>query len=114
MPPPPQKPWEQASNQISQFGQSLSSSQGNTAPRVVQGNRTTIALVAIFLGGLGIHKFMLGYKNAGLIMLLVTLCTCGTGAAITSLIGLIEGILYFSKTDADFYATYVQGNKEWF
>ncbi len=110
---PPQQPWQQqASNQLSQWNQSLTA--GNARPRVVQGNRTTIALCAIFLGGLGIHKFMLGMKTPGLILLLGTVLTCGAGAIVTSIIGIVEGVIYFSKTDADFHATYVQGTKEWF
>ena len=71
-------------------------------------------LLAIFLGGLGIHKFYLGYTKAGVIMLLVSLLTFGIGATIMSIIGLIEGILYLTKTDDDFNQLYVLGNKEWF
>jgi hypothetical protein len=29
-------------------------------------------------------------------------------------IGLIEGIIYLTKTDADFAATYVQSKRGWF
>jgi hypothetical protein len=29
-------------------------------------------------------------------------------------IGLIEGILYLTKSDEEFYRTYVLGKKEWF
>src|SRR6266403_2338350 len=35
-------------------------------------------ILAIILGGLGIHKFMLGYQKEGLIMLLVSILSCGT------------------------------------
>ena len=68
-------------------------------------------LLAIFLGAFGIHKFYLGYTNAGVIMLIVSLFSCGT---IMGVIGLIEGIIYLSRTDAEFAATYVAGRKEWF
>jgi len=40
--------------------------------------------------------------------------TCGIGAAITGLIGLIEGIIYLTKTDEEFYQTYQAGKKTWF
>jgi TM2 domain-containing membrane protein YozV len=68
----------------------------------------------IVVGALGIHKFILGYTGAGLIMLLVSVLTCGLAAPVFGLIGLIEGILYLSKSDEDFVRTYVDGRKEWF
>jgi TM2 domain-containing membrane protein YozV len=68
-------------------------------------------LLAIFLGSLGIHKFYLGYTTAGIIMLVISLFTCGTVMAV---IGLIEGIIYLTRTDEQFVATYVVGKKEWF
>lgn len=36
-------------------------------------NKTVAALMALFLGNLGIHKFYLGKKSAGLLYLLTTL-----------------------------------------
>jgi TM2 domain-containing membrane protein YozV len=69
---------------------------------------------AILLGSLGIHKFILGYTGAGLIMLLVTVLTCGLGGCVMWIIGLIEGILYLTKPDEEFVRTYVDGRKEWF
>ncbi len=71
-------------------------------------------LLGIFLGSLGIHKFYLGYRTPGLIMLLVTVLTCGFGGAVMGLIGFIEGIIYLVKPDDEFVATYVNGKKEWF
>ena len=68
----------------------------------------------ILLGSFGVHKFILGYTGAGLIMLLVTLLTCFLAAPVMSIIGLIEGILYLTKSDAEFVRTYVEGRKEWF
>ncbi|HHY85422.1 MAG TPA: DUF4339 domain-containing protein [Verrucomicrobia bacterium] len=68
----------------------------------------------ILLGTLGIHKFILGYTGAGLIMLLLTLVTCCVGAIVTYPIGLIEGIIYLTKTDEEFVRTYVDGRREWF
>ncbi|MCE0522456.1 MAG: TM2 domain-containing protein [Methylacidiphilales bacterium] len=71
-------------------------------------------ILAILLGQLGIHKFYLGYTTAGIIMLLITVLTCGFGGAVIWIIGLIEGIIYLTKTDEEFVATYVNGKKEWF
>lgn len=68
----------------------------------------------IVIGALGIHKFILGYTGAGLIMLLGSILTCGLAAPVFGLIGLIEGIIYLSKSDEEFVRTYVEGRKDWF
>lgn len=71
-------------------------------------------ILGILIGALGIHKFVLGYTKEGVIMLLVTVLTLGLGGFIMGLIGLIEGILYLTKSDEEFVATYVDGKKSWF
>jgi len=71
-------------------------------------------IVAILLGSLGIHKFILGYSTEGIIMLLVTVLTCGIGAMVTSIIGIVEGIIYLTKSDEEFVRTYIQSKKGWF
>jgi TM2 domain-containing membrane protein YozV len=71
-------------------------------------------ILAILLGSLGIHKFVLGYTTEGLIMLLVSLLTCGFAGTIMWIIGLIEGILYLTKTDEEFVQTYVYNKRGWF
>ena len=78
------------------------------------GKKTAAGICGILLGSLGIHKFILGMNNAGLIMLLGTLLTCGVAGAAFHVIGLIEGILYLTKSDAEFYRVYIVGKKEWF
>lgn len=47
-------------------------------------------LLGIFLGGLGIHRFYLGFNMIGVVMIIVTIVTCGFGA----IWGFVEGILY--------------------
>ena len=71
-------------------------------------------LLAIFLGSFGVHKFVLGYNTAGLIMLLVTLLTCGIAGFVMGVIGIIEGIIYLTKTPEEFESIYIQNSKEWF
>jgi TM2 domain-containing membrane protein YozV len=71
-------------------------------------------ICGILLGALGIHKFILGYKKEGLIMLLVSLLSCGFLAPIMGIIGLIEGILYLVKNDEEFSRLYIQNKKGWF
>ena len=79
----------------------------------VSGKKLAAGLCGIFLGSFGVHKFILGYTTEGVIMLLVTLCTC-IGSPVMFVIGLIEGIVYLTKTDAEFYQTYIVNDKGWF
>lgn len=101
----------QQNHQYQQQNMNYNPQQMNTEPTK---DKLVAGLLAIFLGTLGIHKFYLGYTKSGVIMLLVSLLTFGVGATVMAVIALIEGILYLTKSDAEFYQTYVQNNKEWF
>jgi TM2 domain-containing membrane protein YozV len=72
--------------------------------------KVVAGILGILLGGLGIHKFYLGYTKEGIIQLIIGVVTCG----IAGIIGFIEGIIYLTKSDEDFVATYVNGKKGWF
>ena len=96
---------------------------GSTIPGAEK--KLVAGLLGILLGGFGVHKFYLGYTQEGAIMLAVTLVvgfgltaiTCGltTPAAFAMpIIGIIEGIMYLTKSDDEFVATYVTGRKPWF
>lgn len=80
----------------------------------VSSKKIAAGILAILLGSLGIHKFYLGYNTSGIIMLLVSLLTCGAGAVVMSVIGIVEGILYLTKSDDEFERIYLEGRKEWF
>ncbi|WP_297760652.1 TM2 domain-containing protein [uncultured Muriicola sp.] len=79
-------------------------------------------ILGILFGSLGVHKFILGYNKEGIILLAITLLgyatTCIVVGAfffwIPGLIGLIEGIIYLTKSDEEFYNTYQVGKKPWF
>jgi TM2 domain-containing membrane protein YozV len=80
-------------------------------------------ICGILLGGMGIHKFILGLNTAGGIMLAVWLLGLITGMCLfipllacvaMNVIGLVEGIIYLTKSDDDFYQTYAVQKKEWF
>ena len=79
-------------------------------------SKVAAGLLAIFLGGLGIHKFYLGYTTQGIILLLVTFfgLLIFVGPIVTGVISLIEGIIYLTKSDEEFYRLYVLNKKEWF
>ena len=62
--------------------------------------RIAFALFAIFLGGIGVHKFYVKEYGWGVIYLLF----CWT--YIPSIIGIIEGIVTLCKTDEEFCEEY--------
>jgi TM2 domain-containing membrane protein YozV len=73
-------------------------------------------ILGILLGCLGIHKFILGLNTAGVIMLVVSivgLCFY-LPTIVMGVIGLVEGIIYLTKSDEDFYQAYAVQKKEWF
>lgn len=83
----------------------------NTPSQIKQENKRVIAgIFAILLGGLGVHKFILGYTQEGIIQLIIGICTCGIGGVI----GFVEGIIYLVKTDEEFYQTYQANKRGWF
>ena len=63
-------------------------------------SKLAAGLLGIFLGGLGIHNFYLGYQKKALIQLLVCIIggvlTCGIAAVAIEIWGLIEGIMILS------------------
>jgi TM2 domain-containing membrane protein YozV len=74
--------------------------------------RLPAGILAIFLGALGIHKFMLGLTTGGLTMLLLFLLIVPIPAL--SVIGLVEGIIYLSKSEEHFFQDYAVKQKQWF
>ncbi len=66
-------------------------------------SRGVAALLAIFLGGLGIQYFYLGKTGAGLITIGLTIITCGLWELVT----FIQGILMLCMTNDSFRQKYV-------
>lgn len=92
---------------------------GGLQPTQAPGAEKKIAagICGILLGGLGVHKFILGYKTEGIIMLvsyLVGIFLCGIPSVVVAIIGIVEGIMYLTKSDEEFSQTYVIGSKPWF
>lgn len=84
-------------------------------------------IMGIVLGGLGIHKFVLGYQQEGIIMLsanlvsiILFMISCGFlfplmfVSMAVGVIGLIEGIMYLTKSDEEFVQTYIVNKRPWF
>jgi TM2 domain-containing membrane protein YozV len=83
--------------------------------KAMGGDKKVLAgILAIVVGSLGIHKFILGYTTEGVIMLLVSVLSCGMLAIVMTVIGIIEGVMYLTKSDEEFVRTYIQNKKGWF
>ena len=65
----------------------------NNGQNSTQKSKIAAGLLGIFLGSFGVHNFYLGYTGKAIAQLLITLLTCGFGAFVSSIWGLIEGIL---------------------
>jgi len=63
-------------------------------------SKTTAALLAIFLGGIGIHKFYLGQVVWGVLYILF----CWTW--IPMIVGFIEGLIFLTMSDKSFETKY--------
>lgn len=93
-------------------------------PSEAAGKKLAAGLTGVLLGTFGVHKFVLGYNTPGLVMLAVSVAslvggipTCGAtwpATGVMGVIGLVEGIIYLTMSDEQFYRTYMLGKKEWF
>lgn len=75
-----------------------------------ESKRVLAGVLGIVLGGLGIHRFVIDDVKGGILRIVITIVTCGLG----NLIGLIEGIIYLTKSDEEFIQTYQVEKKGWF
>ena len=73
--------------------------------------RVAAGVLAILLGGIGVHRFILGDALGGILRIVISCVSCGT---VGSIIGLIEGIIYLTKSDEDFVQIYQIEKKAWF
>ncbi len=80
-------------------------------------SRVVAGLLGIFLGVLGAQKFYLGYMKQGVILLAVAFLGCilfCIPTVVVALIGIVEGVIYLTKSPQDFFNTYVKNKKPWF
>ena len=104
-----------------EIGAGRSAGYGGAAPAYAK-SKIAAGLLAILLGGLGIHKFYLGYTLPGVILLVTTIVGAITSIILIGIfilfatwaIGLVEGILYLTKADDEFEQVYVVQRKQWF
>lgn len=105
-----------AQNSANEFKQNFNQTMNQDNKKVLAG------ILGIFFGGIGVHKFILGYNTEGFILLGITLVSIPLMCIIIGvftiyipvLIGLIEGIIYLTKSDEEFYHMYQLNKKAWF
>ncbi|MBL4663287.1 MAG: TM2 domain-containing protein [Flavobacteriaceae bacterium] len=94
----------------------------NEATKSGENKKLMAGILAIIVGGFGVHKFILGYNKEGFILLgtliisipLMCIIIGAFTMYIPIIIGIIEGIIYLTKSDEEFYQTYQVGKKPWF
>ncbi len=77
-----------------------------TIPSTSGKDKVAAGILAILLGGLGLHYFYIGKVTAGLITLLLSFVSCG----IWSMLMLAQGIYMLTLTQEDFDQKYVYTN----
>ena len=65
-------------------------------------NKVVAGILALLLGGFGVHHFYLGSVLSGVVTILAVFGTCGLGG----ILPLIEGIMLLVMNDADFDRKY--------
>lgn len=66
-------------------------------------SRGVAALLAIFIGGLGVHYFYCGKTTAGLLTILLSVVTC----SLWTLLTFVQGIYFFCITNDQFEQKFV-------
>ena len=82
----------------------------NPSPIYRDNKKVLAGDVAIMIGGFGIHKFILGYTKEGVLQILMSFFSCG----LAGVIPFVEGIIYLTKSDEEFYQIYQVGRRPWF
>lgn len=73
--------------------------QNYPTPPYEQKSRVAAGILGILLGAFGVHNFYLGFTGKAVAQLLITVCTCGIGATVSGIWGLVEGIMILTQRD---------------
>ena len=96
-----QEQWRQFGNQASTALDSVFSNGPSGKSRGVAG------LLAILMGWCGLHYFYLNKPTAGIVFLLIAILSCGILATVTSVVSIIQGVLFFTSTQLEFEQKWV-------
>ena len=93
-----QSRWEQFNSQQRQYGNIDSVFNNGPSGK----SRGIAGLLAILMGWCGLHYFYIGKTNAGILFLLIAVLSCGIFATITTIVSIIQGVLFFTSTQEEF------------
>lgn len=91
-----QSQWQQFSGQAASTIDSVFNNGPSGKSRGIAG------LLAILMGWCGLHYFYIGKTNAGILFLLIAILSCGILATITTIVSIIQGVLFFTSTQQEF------------
>jgi TM2 domain-containing membrane protein YozV len=80
------------------YGQAPGGYNPNTDPNAK--SRVVAGILGILLGAFGVHRFYLGYTGIGIAMVCITVLSFGTLAIVSSIWGLIEGIMILTRSQS--------------
>jgi len=99
---------DQQQSQWQQFGNQASSALDSVFNNGPSGKSRGVAgLLAILMGWCGLHYFYLNKTTAGVVFLLISLISCGVLAAVTGIVSIIQGVLFFTSTQQEFEQKWV-------
>ena len=96
--------WEEFYNQQRGFAGNIDSVFNNGPSGKSRG---IAGLLAILMGWCGLHYFYIGKTNAGILFLLIAILSCGVLATITTIVAIIQGVLFFTSTQEEFESRWV-------
>jgi len=96
-----QEQWRQFGNEASTALDSVFANGPSGKSRGVAG------LLAILMGWCGLHYFYIGKTSAGVLFLLIAILSCGILATVTSIVSIIQGVLFFTSTQEEFELKWV-------
>lgn len=96
-----QSQWQQFSNEAASAVDSVFNNGPSGKSRGIAG------LLAILMGWCGLHYFYIGKTSAGVLFLLIAILSCGILATITTIVSIIQGVLFFTSTQQEFEARWV-------
>ena len=102
---------EQETNRWQQFNQQQYNALDSVFNNGPSGKSRGIAgLLAILMGWCGLHYFYIGKTNAGILFLIVAILSCGILATVTTIVSIIQGVLFFTSTQEEFEQKWVYTN----
>ena len=96
-----QEQWRQFGNQASNALDSVFNNGPSGKSRGIAG------LLAILMGWCGLHYFYIGKTSAGVLFLLIAILSCGILATVTTIVSIIQGVLFFTATQQEFEQKWV-------